>query len=154
MSYTSCSMTNLSSIISASPGVSVPCGNAVSAALKDREESASFEVPMLMEESVFSDFSPQPAGKRIKLKVRIKQRDFLKIWCSRNMVIPPLIRKERFIVLYQNRNDRKIFHRFSVLSLPYPSKEVLCFLEFHLHDIVDSLSSKTCLPFSLQLRGR
>ena len=78
MSYTSRSMTNLSSITSVPSGGSVPCGNAVSAALETREESASFEISMLMEESVFSDFSPHPAGKRIKLKVRIKQREFLK----------------------------------------------------------------------------
>ena len=154
MSYTSRSMTNLSSITSVPSGGSVPCGNTVSATLKDREESASFEVPMLMEKSVFLKFYPQPVGKRIKLKVRIRQRDFLKIWCFRNMVIPPLMRKERLIVFYQNRNDRKIFHRFSVLSLPYPSREVLSFPVFHLHDITDSLWSKTLFQFLQQLRGR
>ena len=154
MSYTSYSMTNLSSIISVSSGVSVPCGNVVSVTLKDREESASFKILILVEESVFSDFFPQPAGKRIKLKVRIKQRDFLKIWSFRNIVISPLMRKERLIVLYQNRNDRKIFHHFSALSLPYPSRKVLCFPEFYLHDITDSLSSKTLFQLLQQLHGK
>ena len=83
-------MTNLSSITSAPSGVSVPCGKEVSAPLEDREESASFGIPILVEKSVFSDFSLQPVGRKIKLKVRIKQRDFLKIWSFCNIVIPPL----------------------------------------------------------------